>query len=390
MKWLIVVFLLLVAGAILGPVSSGNAGYVLLQFAGWSVETSVIALFIITVVAVVVISVVVGLVKFLLRRGRNSGKWFSQRSADKAKAAFRKGQLALLEQDYLQALQAFEKAYKRKEDAAYAVFASYSAQQLGELGKAEFWRSQAGKEFEQADQALKLKYINSLKDQQPTNALRLLDDVLSAKPRSPSPWLLAVDLFTVNHEWQRLIDVLPEIKSHAHLSEQALTKIKFQAYRERFLTVRKSSAAVLYDYWRALDKAQRSDATVRLAYAFALKKSGDKEACAKVIYKGLKRGEVTIEQANAHDVLCASYPKLVEFVQEALKRNAQHSGYIRALAILAYDSKDYSLAQRALKKLVEQEATATDYRLLGDVYHALGDSQLAANAYKKALADADV
>ena len=54
--------------------------------------------------------------------------------------------------------------------------------------------------------------------------------------------------------------------------------------------------------------------------------------------------------------------------------------------MLAYDSKDYSLAQRALKKLVDKDATASDYQLLGDIYQSLGDSQLAANAYKKALA----
>ncbi|HAD47817.1 MAG: hypothetical protein CMF19_01130 [Idiomarinaceae bacterium] len=386
MKWLIVVFILLVAGAILGPVSSGNAGYVLLQFAGWSVETSVIALFIITVTTVVVVSLVVSLIRFVLRRGKSGGRWFGKRRNAKASRAFKEGQLALLDLNYLTALQCFEKAYKRNKEPAFAALASYSAQQQGELGKAEFWRSQAGKEFEQADQALTLKYIDSIKTSHPTKALSLLEAVLNQKPSSAYPWLLAIDLFKANELWQRLIDVLPALKSNTELSETAINEIKFEAFRRQFLVERKVSADALYNYWRALDKSSRADSTIRLAYAAALKQVGDKQACAKVIYKGLKRGDVSVEEATNSDVLCANYPKLVEFVQEALKRNAQHSGYIRALAMLAYDSKDYSLAQRALKKLVDKDATASDYQLLGDIYQSLGDSQLAANAYKKALA----
>ena len=386
MKWLIVVFILLVAGAILGPISSGNAGYVLFQFAGWSVETSVIALFIITVTAVVVISLVVSLVKFILRRGKNSGKWFSQRSASKARNAFKEGQVALLNQDYLHALQAFEKAYKRGKETQYAALASYAAQQLGELGKAEFWRSQAGKEFEQADIALTLKYVDSIKTQQPEKALKRLEELLNTHPNSQLAWQLAVELFSANKQWQRLIDTLPDIASHAQLSDTTLSEVKYTAYYQRFGLERQKGTDALYQYWRALDKPKRADTTIRIAYAAVLKNAGDKLACGKVIYKGLKRGDISIEDACQHGVLCANYPKLVEFVQDALKRNAQHNGYIRALAILAYDSKDYSLAQRALKKLVEKDATTADFRLLGDIYYALGDSQLAANAYKKALA----
>ena len=77
----------------------------------------------------------------------------------------------------------------------------------------------------------------------------------------------------------------------------------------------------------------------------------------------------------------------MEFVQEKLKQNPDDKDYLYAFALIAIDNQDYSLAQRALKKLIDIQPNDKAYRLLGDAYYALGDSQLAANAYKQALAD---
>lgn len=386
MKWLILVFALLVAGAILGPISSGNAGYVLVQFAGWSIETSVIALFILTVIAVVVISLCVGLVKAIMRRGRAGGQWFGKRRSASASRELERAQVGLLNHDYLKALQAFEKAYKYTKEPGTAALAAYAAQQCNELGKSEFWRSQAGKVFEQADTVIKIKYIESIKSQQPNLALTKLDELIKQNPDSALPWQLVIELYSANNQWQRLIELLPAIASKIDGDAPQISALEYQVYYQQFVSEGKKTGEALYNFWRSLTKSQRATTQVRLAYARALKDLNKKEVCGKVIYKGLKRGELTINEVNDKHVLCASYPKLVEYVQEALKRNAQHKGYIRALAALAYDSKDYSLAQRALKKLTESETTGSDYKMLGDVYHALGNTQLAANAYKKALA----
>ena len=70
----------------------------------------------------------------------------------------------------------------------------------------------------------------------------------------------------------------------------------------------------------------------------------------------------------------------------SLEAQTNDSQYIRALAVLALGNKDYSLAQRALKKLSDLNAcNKDDYIRMGDAYAALGDNRLAANAYKQAL-----
>lgn len=386
MKWLIIVFALLVAGAILGPISSGNAGYVLVQFAGWSLETSVIALAIIMIVVAVAISLIYALFRAIASKTKKGGQWFSKRREGKAERLLEQGQLALLQQDYLAALQAFEQAHKQQPSTLFAALASYAAQQCGELGKSEFWRAQAGKAYEEADRVIQIKYIESIKNKEPDVAVKRLDALLAAGLADAATLRLAAELYKATGQWQALLELLPKLQQAGLYSADEFEELKSRVYQKRFIEEGKKGDNGLYDYWRALDKSYRSDATVRLSYAAALTHFNKKEACAKVIYKGLKRGELSIEQVNRSHVLTASYPKLVEYIQDALKRNPQHTGYIRALAQLAYDSKDYSLAQRALKKLVDSEARTEDYKLLGDIYNALGDTQLAANAYKKALA----
>jgi HemY protein len=105
-----------------------------------------------------------------------------------------------------------------------------------------------------------------------------------------------------------------------------------------------------------------------------------------VILKGLKRGDLEPAAVNSLHLFNAKSEKLLEFVQAQLKQNPESRDYLYALAQIAMDNQDFSLAQRALKKLAEIEPGSHVYRLLGDAYHALGDSQLAANAYKEALA----
>ncbi|MGM0481183.1 MAG: heme biosynthesis HemY N-terminal domain-containing protein [Pseudomonadota bacterium] len=386
MKWLIVVLALMVAGAILGPISSGNAGYVLIQFAGWSLETSVIALAIIAVVVVVAFSLIVAIINAVFRRTRKSGRWFSQRREHRANELVKAAQLELLQQNYLDALQYFEKAYKKHPGAEIAAQASYSAQQCNEYGKAEFWRDKAGPDYAKTDWILKAKHIDAIKKSDPAEAARQMQPLLQQQPKDPYIWQLATDVYTTAQRWQQLTDIMPSIERYAHFSEEQLNRLKQQTLYQRFVEEGRKSDAALFDHWRSLNKSERSQDWIRLSYAEALKHFGNKEACAKIIYKGLKRGQLSIEQVNNKGLLFASYAKLVEYVQDTLKRNPEHQGYLKALALLAFDNKDYSLAQRAMSKRLDKSDDADDLALMGDIYNALGDSQLAANAYQRALA----
>ena len=70
-----ILFLLLIAGIVLGPMIAGHQGYVLIQTDNWNIETSVTGLAIILIVALLVILAVEWLLRRLFRTGARTRGW---------------------------------------------------------------------------------------------------------------------------------------------------------------------------------------------------------------------------------------------------------------------------------------------------------------------------
>jgi len=386
MKWIIALVVIIILGAIIGPMASGNAGYVLVQFAGVAIETTVVGLFVVTVVAVAVLAVVWSLLRRLLSKTRQGRKWLANRSERKAQTMYQQGIRELLNDEPNKAAESFAKAYKKAPDNNLAALTAATACLDKDAGKATYWQEEAGSFYENSDTLLQLVVIEQQVRVNPAEADRKIQSLLKTKPHTANVLKLAYRVFSASGNWQQLKDLLPELRQVTDLAPAEFERLEYQVYFERFVAEGRKSNEMLYNEWRSLPSKQRADATVRLSYAAALKHLGDHEISARVILKGLKRGDLEPAAVNSLHLFNAKSEKLLEFVQAQLKQNPESRDYLYALAQIAMDNQDFSLAQRALKKLAEIEPGSHVYRLLGDAYHALGDSQLAANAYKEALA----
>lgn len=386
MKWIIALVVVIILGAVIGPLASGNAGYVLIQFAGVAVETTVVGLVVVTIVAVAVLAVIISLLRRLLSKTRQGRKWLANRSERKAQTIFQQGIRELLNDEPNKAAESFAKAYKKSPDNNVAALTTVASCLNKDAGKATYWQEEAGKFYEDADTLLQLVVIEQQVKTDPAKADKKMRSLLESKQHSTNVLKLAYRVFKASGDWQQLKDLLPELRKVTDLAPAEFERLEYQVYFERFVAEGRRSNEILYNEWRSLPSKQRTDATIRLSYAAALKHLGDHEISARVILKGLKRGDLQPAAVNSLRLFNAKSEKLLEFVQAQLKQNPENRDYLYALAQIAMDNQDFSLAQRALKKLAEIEPSSHAYRLLGDAYHALGDSQLAANAYKEALA----
>jgi len=386
MKWIIALVVIIILGAIIGPLASGNAGYVLVQFAGVAIETTVVGLFVVTIVAIAVLSVIVSLMRKMLSKTRQGRKWLANRSERKAQTIFQQGIRELLNDEPNKATESFSKAYKKSPDNNIAALTAIAACLHKDAGKAVYWQEEAGKFYENANTLLQLVVIEQQVKKAPAEADKKMQNLLNSKPHSSNLLKLAYRVFKASGNWQQLKDLLPELRKVSDLTPAEFDRLEYQVYFERFVAEGRKGSDILYNEWRSLSGKQRSDATIRLSYAAALKHLGDYEISANVILKGLKKGDLQPSAVNSLRLFNAKSEKLLEFVQSQLKQDPENRDYLYALALIAIDNQDFSLAQRALKKLAEIEPSSSVYRLLGDTYHALGDSQLAANAYKEALA----
>lgn len=386
MKWIIALILIVIVGAIMGPIASGHAGYVLVQFAGFAIETTVVGLFVLAIITAVVLSLVVSLIRKVLNRTRQGKNWFSSRSKRKAQHTVQEGIRKLLDEQPGKATEYFTKAYKKSPDSTVAALAALAACLNKDVGKATFWQSEAGGFYAQSDTLLQLLAIEQTVKRDPAKADQMMQELLDNAAPSDKALKLAYQVFKASGNWSQLKTLLPDLRQVDDLRPAEFGRLEYQIYLERFVSEGRRASEILHNEWRGLTTKERTDSTVRLSYAAALTHLGDHEIAAKVVLKGLQRGDLEPASVNSLHLFNAKSDKLVAFVQNQLKQNPEHRDYLYALAHIAMDNKDFSLAQRALMKLTEVEPSNEAYRLLGDAYHALGDSQLAANAYKEALA----
>ena len=81
----LLLFVLLIAGIVVGPMIAGHQGYVLIQTDNYNIETSVTGLAIILILAMVVLFAIEWLLRRIFRTGAHTRGWFVGRKRRRAR-----------------------------------------------------------------------------------------------------------------------------------------------------------------------------------------------------------------------------------------------------------------------------------------------------------------
>src|SRR5690554_7808314 len=100
MKTALVIVVLFIAGLLLGPLWSGNTGYVLISVGQWTIETSVVAALVMLVITIVILRALITFVARIVRGTKWGVRWFGNRRVQKAENAFHEALLAINDGDY--------------------------------------------------------------------------------------------------------------------------------------------------------------------------------------------------------------------------------------------------------------------------------------------------
>lgn len=384
MKTALILVLLLAAGLLLGPLWSGNTGYVLIAIGNLTIETSLVAAAIFLVVAVILLRFIFRLVMGLFRSTRWGMRWFGQRRQAKAQQAFDEGARQLLNGDYRAASAAFNRSWQLDHTPVTAVLAGYSAQQIGELTQAKDWLARS----EQADKLQLAETLISLRAEPDQAARRteLLEKLTKENPNHPQLIRMAIDAYVRLHRWQDVLRLLPTAERLQLFNTTEYQQLCERAHRELMLEAGRSSAEKLQDYWRALSREKRRFAPIRRAYLAALIHFGYTETAGKVAARGLKRGDLKLVHLIEAELLVPG-KELQEWIQDTLKRKPDDAMALQALGQLSLLTGDYSLAQRALRKAADVAPSRRVYLDLAQAYTEQGDPTNAVKAYQQALRD---
>ncbi|HFP9305428.1 HemY-like protein [Raoultella planticola] len=289
---ILLLFALLIAGIVVGPIISGHQGYVLIQTDNYNIETSVTGLAIIMILTMVVLFAIEWLFRRIFRTGAHTRGWFVGRKRRRARKQTEQALLKLAEGDYQQVEKLMAKnADHAEQPVVNYLLAAKAAQQRGDEARANQHLERA---TELAGDDLIPVEIARVRLQLARNenhaARHGIDKLLEITPRHPEVLRLAEQAYTRTGAWNSLLDILPSMAKANVSDEEHRAALEQQAWiglMDQTLADRGSDG--LREWWKNQNRKTRSQVPLQVAMASLLIESDDHDTAQQIIIDGLKK-----------------------------------------------------------------------------------------------------
>lgn len=383
MKLVLTLLLVLVLGAAAGLLFQGDNGYVLLAWHGWSVETSVLALLLLLVVAGGAARLAWGVIAQgwrLPRRWRARQRERAQSDLDEGMAALLQGRWKAAEQQLLGHVS------HARTPALNFIFAARAAHLAGETNRRDKFLGIAADAAGQDDPTVLLTRAEFLiAERDYRAALAVLQQLPSPADRSPKTLRARLLCYRMLHEWDALKDLLPALREQDVLAAddwQPLAREIHVALLERAGDTHDREAV---DHaWNDVPKSLREGPALIQAHANALEAAGDPQAAAATIAEFLGKrwdeglvlrfGEIEADaEAQLHSV------------EKWLRQHGEQSALLLTAARLYKRRQIWGKARSCLERSIHAGPTPEAYLELGALLAELGESEQAQTAWRAGL-----
>jgi HemY protein len=384
----LLLFALLLAGIVLGPMVAGHQGYVLIQTDNYNIETSVTGLVIILILAMVVLFVVEWILRRIMRTGAHTRGWFAGRKRRRARKQTEQALLKLAEGDYQQVEKLMSKnADHAEQPVVNYLLAAEAAQQRGDEARANQHLERASELADNDQIPVEITRVRLQLARNENHAARHgVDRLLEITPRHPEVLRLAEQAYIRTGAWGSLLDILPsmakaDVADEAHrdaLAQQAWIGLMDQARANQ-------GSDGLKAWWKNQSRKTRQQVALQVAMAEHLIECDDHDTAQQILLDGLKR--------QYDDRLVMVIPRLKtnnpEQVEKVLRQQIKTQGDRPILwstlgqSLLKHGEwKEASLAFRAALK---QRPDAFDYAWLADTLDRLHQPEEAATMRRDGL-----
>ena len=265
---ILLLFALLLAGIVVGPMIAGHQGYVLIQTDNYNIETSVTGLAIIMILTMVVLFAIEWLLRRIFRTGAHTRGWFVGRKRRRARKQTEQALLKLAEGDYQQVEKLMAKnADHAEQPVVNYLLAAEAAQQRGDEARANQHLERA---TELAGDDLIPVEITRVRLQLARNenhaARHGIDKLLEITPRHPEVLRLAEQAYIRTGAWNSLLDIIPSM-AKANVSDEEhcaeLEQLAWIGLMDK--TLADGGSEGLRDWWKSQNRKTRSQVALQVA-----------------------------------------------------------------------------------------------------------------------------
>lgn len=383
-----VLFLIVFAGIIVGPILAGHQGYVLIQTDNYNIETSVTGLVIMLIVLIVVLFLIEWILRRVLRTGARTRGWFAGRKSSKARKQTHAAMLKLAEGDHRQ----MEKLLARNADHAEQPVVNYllaaeAAQQRGDDIRTNQYLERAAEIADIDQMPVDITRVRIQLARGEVHAARHgVDRLLGQSPRHPEVLRLAEQAYLLTGAYGSLLEILPSMaKADIHTDDE-IRVLQEQAYIGMMnQLMAEEGSEGLKRWWKDQSRKTRHEVALQVAMATHLIECNDQDLAQEVILDGLKR--------QYDDRLVALMPKLrsgnpeqlEKTLRQLIKQNGTTPLLSSTLGQLLMKHGEWQQASEAFLEALKQRPDAYDYAWLADALDKLHKPAEAAEMRREGL-----
>ncbi|AZG71941.1 heme biosynthesis HemY N-terminal domain-containing protein [Shewanella livingstonensis] len=383
-KTLVYVALILI-GLCLSPLIIGQSGYIYIAIGDYQIETSLVTGVVGLIVFYFALQLLEWLILLLLNIVLSSRYLPEQWRRKAAKKHTLIGALALAEEDWSAAEKAMAKGAEKGEIPVLNLFAAArAAHYQGDITARDHYLAQAEKN-PIAKTAVYTSRTRYLMKQGELVKARVILDKLNPTSKSSAPVLkLAQELYQQQHDWQALKLLLPILKKRQLLTETDLNQLSTKTNSTLMLNAAKNSEVELNKCWHWLNKSERKQDELVLAYAHGLVQYGHKDQAIKLISKQLSASPSTALFAAIPDLISAQDQDIRKLLSRLETTHENDADYQICLAKLSVQSRDAKQAKIHWQNVCRIAPTHQSWLALAQAQEQLGENSTAAHSYRNA------
>lgn len=378
-----IVFVLLLILLVIAAMVFDDRGYVFVEFSGYAIEMNVMSL------AISVILIFTGLMLFnwfinaTVNIASGSRSWLGNMGQRKKQKLFRKGLIALAEQNLYSAKDTLAKIENDDFDGINLLAAAQVEMQLGQAQNARaLWHKAAA--IDSSALAANLCLVrDALHNQQADNALALIATLDEQQRKQSLVIKLWAQALAMAGKWQELKDKLPAWKKALGEDYEPLAQ---QASMGNFAEIASKEGGIqLMQNWHNLPRAARKDPAQQAAYIQQLIEQGMHSDAEQALVEYQKSGPQPILIPLFKQIKLPNPSASIKKLESWLKQDDSNVEYLSALGHLAFNANDKILAEKALSRAIKLGNKQQDLRLMAQLKEAQHDQVQALELYKKSV-----
>lgn len=386
MKYLILGLLTLgIAVAITVLVVQTDPGYVLLNYGGWSMETSFNIFALLSVLGFIALYFTVRLILGAWHLPSRMSFWGHNRRAASARKLTNQGLIALAEANWSRAEKLLSKSAANSDTPLINYLgAAQAAQKLGFDLRRDDYLTQAYHSMPDAELAVGLTQAEvQISHGQTEQALATLQHLQSISPKHAQVLYLLKKLYEKLQGWDELYALLGELRKGHVLSDKVMTKLEYQVHHNRLHNSR--TLERLEHNWEDVPKPLRQSPQLLHEYATCLKQMDAEEKADEVVNEYLKKqfdpavmrlyGQLHGNDAN----------RQLATAEHWLQEHGHHPELLLTLGRIALRNQLWGKARSYLEASLGIKPMAETCCELGNLLQQLGEKEKAADYFRQGL-----